>query len=649
MGRKPNTSRRLTRFLPSLEGLESRWVPHAGHLEAHLPQHSLPAGDVPQPPPVVMPPTPPLILADIDVPAFASYPAGSATLYLDFNGHHEDSWGAYTDIDVPAYDIDGDPTTFSELELWYIEGVWRLVAEDYAPFNVNVTTAAPADLGDGALRVVIGGDGSWTGGANGGISYMHSFSNVIGNVAFVFPDHLSNGTPKLVGEAVSHESGHAFGLQHQSLYDDDGDKIEEYNPGDMFRAPIMGDSYLSPRGLWWRGPSSTSADDIQDDMAILASQLGWRPDDVGNSIGAATALTANKEVLQGKGIIGKTDDLDYWSFTVEEGTLTFELSVPLGVNNLDAKVQLVDAEGQVIVEWQDPAYAGGAMFTATVPAGSYRLVVGSHGSYGDVGEYSILGTIDSFGAVDNPTTDPIVDPPLDPDTNPMIVDPFMLVLVNAPVDLSAAAVSVNQIDLAWKDTADNETGYKVQRSLDGSVWLAITDLPADSTAYSDVGLSSGTEYHYRVQANKEITESEYSNAVVAMTLTPTPVAGLPPTPTAPTGLKAVAKGKKLTISWKDLSGNEVMFKVMRSTDGVNWAVVGCTPANVTAFKIAKPKRRNQIHYYQVVACNQSGDSAPSSRIAVTCKTTVARANSFAALNQLFAYYDQLFKAKSANP
>jgi hypothetical protein len=39
---------------------------------------------------------------------------------------------------------------------------------------------------------------------------------------------------KYIAETVSHESGHAFGLQHQSLYDASGVKIQEYyyGPGD---------------------------------------------------------------------------------------------------------------------------------------------------------------------------------------------------------------------------------------------------------------------------------------------------------------------------------------------------------------------------------------------------------------------------------
>ena len=83
-------------------------------------------------------------------------------------------WGSYTNITTPVYDSDGDVTTFSEVELAYIQAVWEVVAEDYAPFNINVTTVEPSVLAPGvpianankvAMRVAIGAQvGDWAGG-----------------------------------------------------------------------------------------------------------------------------------------------------------------------------------------------------------------------------------------------------------------------------------------------------------------------------------------------------------------------------------------------------------------------------------------------------------------------------------------------------
>ena len=66
------------------------------------------------------------------------------TIYLDFDGatYSGTRWKNGAEIVSPAYSIDADPTTFSEIERAQIYLAWQTVAEDYAPFDVNVTTRA---------------------------------------------------------------------------------------------------------------------------------------------------------------------------------------------------------------------------------------------------------------------------------------------------------------------------------------------------------------------------------------------------------------------------------------------------------------------------------------------------------------------------
>ena len=47
---------------------------------------------------------------------------------------------------MPAYSKDGDPA-FSAAELDAVQEVWARVAEDYAPFNIDVTTEDPGTAG----------------------------------------------------------------------------------------------------------------------------------------------------------------------------------------------------------------------------------------------------------------------------------------------------------------------------------------------------------------------------------------------------------------------------------------------------------------------------------------------------------------------
>src|SRR4051794_1594311 len=63
------------------------------------------------------------------VPAMHSNPGATAKLYLDFVGAAATSWGTYSVPATPAYDTDGDATTFSASELSNINEIWSRIAE----------------------------------------------------------------------------------------------------------------------------------------------------------------------------------------------------------------------------------------------------------------------------------------------------------------------------------------------------------------------------------------------------------------------------------------------------------------------------------------------------------------------------------------
>jgi hypothetical protein len=87
----------------------------------------------------------------------------------------------------------------------------------------------------------------------------------------------------------------------------------------------------------------------------------------------------------------------------------------------------------------------------------------------------------------------------------------------APSELTATAISSNQIDLSWMDNATNESGFEIERSLDGTNWQLLNTIGANNTTYSDAGLESNTTYSYRVRAINGSTTSDYSSTVSATT------------------------------------------------------------------------------------------------------------------------------------
>lgn len=332
------------------------------------------------------------------VPAYSSLPGAHTKIYLDFDGDFTSDWGyGLVPGQTPAYDRDGDTGNFSTSELADIHEVWQRVSEKFSIFNINVTTVDPGNDNDlETMHVVIGGDGRngastyWPGGRYGGIAYVGGFSNPESNKVFVFPGNLLNGDPKRVAEASSHESGHGFFLLHQSVYDGQV-KTNEYNPGDEHKAPIMGRSYDSERGLWWNGPSSLNWNQVQNDLAVMgnpyANGFGFRTDDHGGTIATADPMNITSDGWSASGIIGFFDFADCFTFTTLGGELGFAVDVaPLGAM-LDASLDLYAMDGSLLASSATSSLA--ESFTANLAPGTYALAVTSAGGFGDLGQYSL--------------------------------------------------------------------------------------------------------------------------------------------------------------------------------------------------------------------------------------------------------------------
>ncbi|MCX5687463.1 MAG: carboxypeptidase regulatory-like domain-containing protein, partial [Candidatus Omnitrophica bacterium] len=90
-----------------------------------------------------------------------------------------------------------------------------------------------------------------------------------------------------------------------------------------------------------------------------------------------------------------------------------------------------------------------------------------------------------------------------------------------PTNLTATASDSTQIDLNWQDNSKNETGFKIERSLNPNAvsknWSQIATVSKDVTTYSNLNLNANTTYYYRVKAYNEKGESGYSNIANAKT------------------------------------------------------------------------------------------------------------------------------------
>ena len=348
------------------------------------------------------------------LPPLSSRPGAPATLYLDFDGDFTAEWERYRPGRTPALNQDGDASTFSAGEIDFIRDVWARVAEDYAPFNLNVTTVDPGTRADRrAFHVVVGGRSDWYGSVASGLSYTGGFTSELPNTGFVF---LNSNAP-YTADIIAHEAGHGFGLGHQQVWS--GTTLRDpYTNGDDTSRPIMGAT--GGRSVWWRGTSG-SASKVQDDMAVIAGPangFGYRPDDHGDTPQQATPLSDQGTVPAGTGVIHSTQEQDWFAFgTAGAGDVRIDLDVATVGPNLDARLELRDAGGSVI-EVSDGQNLGEHIAT-DLPAGSYRVGVMSRrysdfsqARVGDVGTYSLA--VESTAALVTQPPPVPQPPPTDP-------------------------------------------------------------------------------------------------------------------------------------------------------------------------------------------------------------------------------------------
>jgi hypothetical protein len=276
--------------------------------------------------------------AHAEVPALNSYPTARATVYLDFDGQYIQGtiWNRKGPINaLPA------GLSISDITL-----IFNRVAADFQSFNLNVTTdsgvfnKAPLQQ---RIRVIITPTSSWYPSAAGGLSGVGSFTWGDDTPAWVFCDLLGRNT-RFIADAASHEIGHALGLEHQSLYDNMGNKIAEYNggegSGEAGWAPIMGVGYYKSHTGWLIGASTLGYDNTQNDEEVIAgspNNFGFRRNSlqIDNATNLAVTLFANLQ----NGLhdlnwrFSASDSIDHFEIEWARDGIHFQTLVKLAVND----------------------------------------------------------------------------------------------------------------------------------------------------------------------------------------------------------------------------------------------------------------------------------------------------------------------------
>ncbi len=538
-----------------------------------------------------------------------SRPGSQRTIYLDFKGFLVSGtiWNDPPDnFEQPAplpeafyggWSLDGDPSTYSALEADFIREVFAIVAEDFAPFDVDVTTEDPGQAaitrsgsGDqvfGTRALVTSSDealDALCGGACSGVAILDAFDAAVQHAArqpaFIFSQTQSSQTPRPIAETISHEVGHNFGLGH------DGKGAEPYYEGHGIWAPIMGFSDFRPVSHWSDG-AYTGATSSQDDVSLIASNGAPSvPDEDGGTVGSAAT-----SIPSGGAIIASRTDVDVFAVGSCAGSLAITASPAATSPNLDIRLDLLNAAGQVLDTDNPPAEAEDSDTASGM---------GAHVGIGDAAGRSLFVRVDGVG---NGTPDD------DYDDYGSLGRYTLDVVCGADVpsqvtSLSASSAAPTTATATWSAPADDGgssiTGYRVSLVGGGSTLVA-----AGTTSHTFTGLSPDTTYTVQVAA----VNGEGDGATSSTQVTTQADEVVEPTDSlaGPKIKKGFynRKGTKLTLKWKpvdDAAGYIVVFtnrrgKVMDFFD----------QGQRTKGRIAMRKVSRKARFVQMVAYDLDGN------------------------------------------
>jgi len=376
-----------------------------------------------------------------------SRPGASRVLYLDFNGHSTLSWGTPA-IVSPAFQLSGTASPTDQLNLNAIRDIWLHVAEDFAAWDIDVTTEQPPTTARGQRCVIGGSTMDWLG-APGvmGIAQLNSFGGFInGNdtVNFVFIDNNyptmkpTTSNYEVTIFCVAHEVGHTLGLQHWG--ETASGSGQAYTVGHTVTGhtgvtsvcPIMGNSGLvgwpSSCNLnqWSKGDYPFS-NIVQDDIVTITTFAPKVTDDHGDTLATATVVSGTS--ITGGGIISDTADVDLMKITVGAGPLTLALKPHLKYRNyggnLKVGISLLNSAGTVVAKSYETLSLGNGLTYNVPTGGTYYIKVNGMGydpsksaaaqvwtntgitgtvvgttagftNYGSLGRYGIVGTWQSL-------------------------------------------------------------------------------------------------------------------------------------------------------------------------------------------------------------------------------------------------------------
>jgi len=332
-------------------------------------------------------------LAGTKIVSLQSKPGAPGVILLDFFGGYTPHWGGVNYTPAPA----SNDT---------IKDIWRRIAEDYEPFNINVTTdikayqAAPANSRQRCCYTT-------TPVTAAGVAYIGSWN--WGNDTVCWSVYYDG---KGGGEVGAHEVGHTLNLGHQGQDIPNGSggyNHDEYysgqGSGETGWCPIMGAGYYQPVTTWSKGDYqyASNTSDALNTLVTQNNNVSYRTDDTGNTLATSRYLEAySNNTVSAEGLIERTADTDAFQFTTTGGAVSLTAS-PVGFwADLGMMATLANSS-DIVIASNNPQSTLSASISMNLSAGTYTFRVTGAGknnpltdgfsSYASLGYYSVTGSV----------------------------------------------------------------------------------------------------------------------------------------------------------------------------------------------------------------------------------------------------------------
>lgn len=349
-------------------------------------------------------------------PLLSSRPTAPAVIYMDFDGETvtDPAWNNGVTIVALA-------PSLTNVE---IEQIYLRVKEDFAPFNVDVTTdktrynAVPPNR---RTRCIVTPTNTAAPGS-GGVAYIGAFNSAGTSFSNDVPCWVFNGGIVGAAEAITHEVGHTMGLLHDGRTSPSEGYYAGQGTGATSWAPIMGVGYYVNVSQWSKG-EYLNANNKEDDLAIItqfANGVAYVADEAGTSAATAAPLMVTSGSINQTGLITGATDSDFFQFTSTGGAVVITASPAAVSPNLDILLELRNGAGTLVTATSattnpaNPVDGLAATLSATLTAGSYTVkvagtskgsaTVDGYSAYGSLGAYTLTGTISGVSQVPSITS-----------------------------------------------------------------------------------------------------------------------------------------------------------------------------------------------------------------------------------------------------